>query len=190
MEYIMDINFYSLLYFVLLLITWCISILTKNHTCSSIGGAMLIAFFVTRGIKEYASGPSHMHDFANDLWVIAFIFLFFRADLIGKLILGTYVMMIGFAYLPKALELGISELYYETLNSIAALQILILLGGNIHGYRRNRSIVDTADDEEFEHITIDYCNVDDSIRKHERSEDLGELSCSPYLDLAHDRKKK
>jgi len=136
MEYILQINPFSLGIFILTVSILCSAIVTKNNQIITISGLMVLAFFVTRCIKEFAPGDdSYMYDFMNDLVVVAPLLAFYKDRWVARLVIIGYALMIAFGYLPKALNLDIVLYYYEILNSIAYLQLFVLIWGVNNGYR-------------------------------------------------------
>lgn len=107
----------------------------QNYT--KISSILLVAFLGTRLITEFVSAPRFMFDMSNDLAAVVLLVIFVKHSLVARGVMAMYAFMTTFAYIPSTLGYMPIHLHHIIVDMLAFVQIFILFGGIIHGYRNS-----------------------------------------------------
>jgi len=105
------------------------------YNCTKTSSILLFAFLGTRLITEFASGPRFLFDMSNDLVAVILLLIFVKDSLVARGIITMYAFMTTFAYIPSTLGYMPIHMHHIIVDALAFIQIFILFGGIIHGYR-------------------------------------------------------
>ena len=130
-------NPWSWLYLGSILFVLTLSFGLKNKDCGIISFILLVAFIGTRIITETVSSR-FMFDMSNDLFAVVLLLFFVRHSLIARAVIFCYALITAFAYIPSTLGYMPIQVHHKLVDLLAFIQIFIILGGVVNGYRISR----------------------------------------------------
>jgi hypothetical protein len=138
-------DYWSLLYLVLLVMAFIPSIFLKDKTYLLISSVLLLGFALTRVITEFTTGPRFMFDMSNDLFIVVLLLVFTKKSLVSRGIIACYALMTLFGYIPSIMGYISIHTNHIFVDIFAFIQIVILFWGINNGYRKSKSINSRVD---------------------------------------------